>query len=162
VRAVEVLRVEGAAEAVGGEKVHAPVAHERRRSRDRVEHALHAGPNPLFRRPTTCSRHRVRATREIEEVRSLGLVELKRTRDRLEDALGDSSRAAPLEAGVVVDADPGEERDLLPAEPRDPPLVAVPRQARLLGRDLGSPRGQELADLVPVVHRTRVAPPLEA
>src|SRR6266540_2706076 len=162
VRAVEMLRVEGTTESVGGEDVHASVAHKPGRSRDRVEHALHAGPNPLPRRPTTCSGHRVRTAREVKEVRALGLVELERTSKCLQNGLRNAARVAALEARVIVDADPREERDLLPAEPWNPPLVAVPRQARLLGRDLGSPGGQKLADLVPVVHRTRVAPPLYA
>ncbi len=100
----------------------------------------------------------MRPTREVKEVRALGLVELKRTSKRLQDALRDSARISALEAGVVVDADPGEEGDLFPAEPRNPPVLAVPRQARLLGRDLGPSGGQKLADLASRVHRTRVTP----
>ena len=66
----------------------------------------------------------MRGAREVEQVRPLGLVELKRTRERLEDALRDAGRAAPLEARVVVDAHPGEQRNLLPAEPWDTPGTA--------------------------------------
>jgi hypothetical protein len=101
----------------------------------------------------------VRTPPEVKEVRALGLIELKRTSKRLQDALRRAGRVAALKAAVIVDANPGEERDLLPAEARNPPVVAVSRQARLLERDLGSPGGQKLADLVPIVHRTRVAPP---
>ena len=46
-RAVQVgvdVAVEGAGEPVGGEDVHAPVAHERRPRRDGVEHPLQTGP----------------------------------------------------------------------------------------------------------------------
>jgi len=46
-------------------------------------------------------------------VRVLGFVELERLADGLEDALGDSVRVPALEARVVLDADAGEERDLL-------------------------------------------------
>ena len=59
---------------------------------------------------------------------------------------------AALEARVVVDADPGEQRDLLAAEPRHAPRAAVRAQPRLLRRDLRAPGGQELANLVPRVH----------
>ena len=90
------LRVEGAAEAVGGEDVHAPVSDERRRRRHRVKDALHAWPHPLRRRAATLSRRRMRSAREVEKVRPLGLVELKCSRERLEDALRDAGRAAPL------------------------------------------------------------------
>ena len=58
----------------------------------------------------------------------------------------------PLQAGVVVDADPGQERDFLAAQPGDTPVAAVGGQARLLRGDPGPPGDQEVADLVPVVH----------
>jgi hypothetical protein len=45
--------------------------------------------------------------REVEEMRSLGLVELKRTGQRLEHALRDPVQVPALEAGVVVNAHPG-------------------------------------------------------
>jgi len=61
-------------------------------------------------------------------------------------------RIAPFQAGVVVDADPSEHRDLLPAQSGHPPVAAIGGQARPLRGDPGSPGGQEVADLVPVVH----------
>ncbi len=64
-------------------------------------------------------------------------------------------RITALEARVVVDADPGEEGDLLPAKPWNAPLVAVPGQTRLLRCNHGSPGGQELADLIPGVSSAR-------
>jgi hypothetical protein len=73
-------------------------------------------------------------------------------RERVQDALRDPVQVAAFEAGVVVDADSGEQRDLLPAEPRHPPVTAIGRQACLSWRDLGSPGDQELANLVPAVH----------
>ena len=83
---------------------------------------------------------------------ALGAVAAKRTDKRLQDALRDASRVAALEAGVVVDADPGEHRDFLPAKPWNAAVVAVDGQTHLVRRDLGSPGGQELADLAPGVH----------
>jgi hypothetical protein len=67
----------------------------------------------------------VRCTREVEEVGSLGLVELERTCERLQNALRNAARVAALQTGVVVDADPGEERDFFPAKPRNTPVIAV-------------------------------------
>jgi hypothetical protein len=46
---------------------------------------------------------------------SLGLVELKSARERLEDGLGDAGGVAALEFRVVGDADSGEQRDLFPS-----------------------------------------------
>jgi hypothetical protein len=72
-------------ERVRGEDVEATVAHERRHGGHCVEHALDGWPNPL-RRTTTRSSGRVRCAREIEEVSSLGVLELECTRERLEHA----------------------------------------------------------------------------
>jgi hypothetical protein len=77
-------------------------------------------------------------------VRTLRLVELEGTGERLQHALGNP--------------DPGKQRHLLPAEPGHAPVLAIPLQTRLLRRDPCSPGGQELADLVPGVHTTRVTP----
>jgi hypothetical protein len=41
-----------------------------------------------------------------------GLVELQRSHDAFEDVLGDAVGVAALEAGVVLDADPGQHGDL--------------------------------------------------
>ena len=86
-------------------------------------------------------------------MRPLGLVELQRPGQRLEDGLGDTAGVAALEPGVVVDADTGEQRDLLAAQAGDAPgAAAVGGQPGLLRRDLRAPGGQELADLVLGVH----------
>jgi hypothetical protein len=47
-------------------------------------------------------------------VRVFRLVELERAGERLEHGLGDAGGVAPLELGVVGDADTGEQRDLFP------------------------------------------------
>lgn len=51
-------------------------------------------------------------------MRALHLVELQRSRERFEHGLGHAGGIAALEAGVIVDADTGEERDFLTAKPR--------------------------------------------
>jgi hypothetical protein len=56
----------------------------------------------------------VRRAREVEEVRALGVVELERSRQGVEYRFGRSGGVAALEAGVVVDADAGEQRHLFP------------------------------------------------
>ena len=58
----------------------------------------------------------LRGAREIEQVGALGVVELQRPRERLEDGVGDTAGVAALEPRVVVDADAGEQRDLFAAE----------------------------------------------
>jgi len=80
---------------------------------------------------------------------TLRLVELQRVHEAVQDAVGDAADAAAFQPGVVLDADPGQQRDLLPAQPADPTVRAVHRQARLLGGDLGAARGEELPEVVP-------------
>jgi hypothetical protein len=72
--------------------------------------------------------------------------------DRVEDGVGDAVEVAAFEAGVVVDADAGEERDFLPAEPGDPTVASPGGQSGLLWGDLGAPGGEKLPDLTAVVH----------
>src|SRR5207244_9422903 len=62
------------------------------------------------------------------------------TSERTQNGFGDSARVAALEPRVVVDADPGEERDFLAAESGNAPVVTVGAEARLLRRD---PRSEE-------------------
>jgi hypothetical protein len=85
-------------------------------------------------------------------VRPLGLVQLQGAGDAVEHALGDASQVASLQPGVVIDADTGQERDLLPAQPGDAAVPAERRQAHLLRRQPGPARGKELAGLAAVVH----------
>ena len=92
-------------------------------------------------------------------MRTLGLVELKRTSQRLEHAVRDATQVPPLKPGVVVDADSGEQRNLLTAKPWNAAVVAVYGQTDLIRGDLRSPGSQELTDLAPRVHTVRVRPP---
>jgi hypothetical protein len=88
-----------------------------------------------------------------EEVGAFDLVELERSRERVEDAIGDTGGIAALEPRVVVDADPGEERDLFATEAGDATQPgAEGAQTRLLRRDPGRPGSQELAQLALRVH----------
>src|SRR5437867_3376542 len=87
-----------------------------RKSSLRVEHLLHGRPDLLSRTWAAPRGDRVRGAREIEQVAALSLVELERARERFQDSFGDAAEVAALEARVVVDGHPGEQRHLLPAE----------------------------------------------
>ena len=56
---------------------------------------------------------------------AFGLVELQGPDDAFEHVLGDAVGVAALEAGVVLDADPGEHRHLFAAQALDPAVAAV-------------------------------------
>lgn len=82
---------------------------------------------------------------------ALGFVELEGAGDGFEDGRGDAGEVAALQLGVVLHAHIRERGDLAAAQARYS-SAASGGQAGLLGSDLGSPRGQELADLCLVVH----------
>lgn len=48
-------------------------------------------------------------------MRAFGVVELQRAGERFEDAFGDAAELAAFQAGVVGDADAGQDRDLFAA-----------------------------------------------
>ena len=83
---------------------------------------------------------------------SLGLVELQRSRNTFEHVLGGAGCVPALEARVVLDADSGEHRDFFSAQSLHPAIAAIGGESGLLRGDLGSPRGQELPDVVWCVH----------
>ena len=62
---------------------------------------------------------------------AFGLVELQGADDAFEDVFGHAAGVAAFEAGVVLDADPGEHRDLFAAQALDPPVACRRRAARL-------------------------------
>src|SRR6185437_6737744 len=101
--------------------------------------------------PTTWRSRRLRGAGEVEEVGALGVVEVERPRKCLQHALGDSSHASALQAGVVRNAHSGQDGDLLTTERGHPP-TAERDQPRLLGRDPGTARRQEVSDLIFRVH----------
>ena len=90
-------------------------------------------------------------------MRAFGVVELQRAGERVEHAFGDAAEIAAFEAGVVGNADSGQHRDLFAAQSGNAPRT-VSGQPRLLWRDLGSPGGEELADLAPGLHGPSVNP----
>ena len=85
---------------------------------------------------------------EIEQVGAFGLVELQGAGDAFEHVVGDAVGVAAFEPGVVLDADPGEHRNLFAAQSLDAPVRAVDGKSRLFGGDLGATGGEELADAV--------------
>ena len=89
---------------------------------------------------------------QVEQVLTLGVVELQSTGERVQHAVGGSDEAAPFESDVVVRRDPGEHGDLFAAQPRDAAVAAVGGQPGLLRGDAGTPGRQKLAYLAPVVH----------
>jgi hypothetical protein len=77
---------------------------------------------------------------EVEQVGTLGLVELTRPGECLQHRLRDAGGLAALELRVVRDADAGEKGDLFAAKSRDSAwAVAVAGGAGLLRRDLPAP-----------------------
>ncbi len=65
-------------------------------------------------------------------MRALGFIELQRAGECVKDGVGGAAGVAAFQAGVVVEADPGQECNLLAAEPGDVPAAAVGGQARLV------------------------------
>ena len=101
----------------------------------------------------------VRGAHEIEQVGSLGVVELEGAADGVENIVRDPASVTAFEPRVVLDADPRHERHLLAPQAAHPAVTAECWQTRALGRDLGSAGGQELANLVGGAHvRNTVRP----
>ena len=93
-------------------------------------------------------------------MRSLGLVQAQRARDRFEDTLGSASQVAALHPVVVVDADSGQDRDLLAPESGDLSR-SEGGEANRLGSDLRPPRREEIPYLGPGVHDNKTKPEAE-
>ena len=87
----------------------------------------------------------------------LGLVELERPRERVEDPGGGACNLPPLETGVVLDAEAGDSRDLATTQPRNAP-GADRRESDLVWGEAGAASGEELADLCSVVHAVEGMP----
>jgi len=139
-------------ERVGGEDVEAFVAGQCGRAGDRVKGPLDIGTNMLFGlAPTSWCDSELGGPGEIEQVGALRVVELQRSRERVEHAVRDPVHVAPFDPGVVRDADTGQDGHLGAAQAGDP-AVPVCRQPSLVGGDPSAARGEELADLFPGVH----------
>lgn len=92
---------------------------------------------------------------EVEQVGALGVVELQCSGERFEDRRRRAGDGAPFQAGVVLDAHPGEGRDLAASKTGHAATTAG-REPCGLGRDLRASRHQEFADLGSVVHTPSV------
>jgi hypothetical protein len=75
---------------------------------------------------------------EVEQVDAFGIVEWERAHQRLENGVGDPAQVPALEAGVVIDADPGQRRDFLTAQTGHTAFVVEDRQPCLRRRQPGS------------------------
>jgi hypothetical protein len=64
-----------------------------------------------------------------------GLIEVQRPSQSLQNRIRDPRKVPALEPGVVVEAHPGQRRDLFTPQPRYPPLFAVCWQPGLLRGD---------------------------
>ena len=84
---------------------------------------------------------------QVVEVGALGLGQPQGPRQRLEHGLGDAAEVAALQPRVVLHAEPGEHRELLAAQPGDPPQPAVDGQAGLAGGDPAAAGDEEVAHL---------------
>jgi hypothetical protein len=76
-------------------------------------------------------------------VAPLGRAQIKRVGDRLEHLGGGMDAASLLDPRVVLDTDPGKQRELFAPQPGHAP-PAVVAQADVLRFHPGSPRPQEL------------------
>lgn len=142
---------EGSAELVGGKGIRAAVHDDGGCLGHRVQQPLHVETYALRRRLVTLARLRCRGAGKVVKVGAFGLVQMERPSERVQYAFGDTAEVAALQAGVVLDADPGQLRDLSPAQSRHP-TGPVGRQTGHPRGDLGSAGGQEVADLAAVVH----------
>ena len=103
----------------------------------------------LSGRPAARRAGRASGAEQVEQVGSLGVVELQGVGDGVDDALGDAGGVAALQSGVVLAGDAGQDGHLLAAQARDPSAVAaVGGEPGLGGAELGPSRAQELPDLL--------------
>ena len=155
----KVFGVQRLCERVRIKDVHPPVPDERRHLRQGVDDATDARADLGGRRRPLLRALLVRGPHQVQQMCALGLVELERPHTGIEHLIGDPAGRATLEAGVVLDADPREKRDLLASRPATRALPAVDGQARASGRESGAASGQELADVVGDGHRAATVRP---
>jgi hypothetical protein len=80
---------------------------------------------------------------EIVQVLVLGFVQAENAGDGVDDGGAGPGLLAAFQAGVVVDADPGEGGEFLTAQARGAAQACAGRQPGLGGGDLGAPGAQE-------------------
>src|SRR5690606_32664985 len=143
---------EGPAQTVLREHVGAAAEHEDRDVGEGVEQLVQPGPQPLHG-PCPSLRRRRAQPDEVGEVGPARGVERERPADRVDDRRRRRDATTLLEPSVVVGRHPGEERDLLAAQPRHAARPAVGGQARTGRVALAPCAAQEVRQLrVPLRH----------
>ena len=71
----------------------------------------------------------VRGPGQVQKVSALGVIELQRPCDRIENGRRGTADGTAFESGVVLHADPGQQSDLAAAQAGHPP-VQTSRQTR--------------------------------
>src|SRR3954453_5047795 len=96
-------REQSAAKTVDGEHVKASIEYDCRHSRQRVQKTLDGGPNASrrWRAPFHGARGCAGAAKQVEQVRSFGVVETQRVGDPVNDPLGDAGGVTAFETDVV-------------------------------------------------------------
>ena len=112
---------------------------------DRIEHLLTAGRTVVAAFGELAGG--AGGAGEVVQILALRLVEPERAGECSEYALGRAGEIAAFQSHVVVDRDAGEHRDLFAAQPCDAAVAAVRGESRLLGREPGTARAQELLHL---------------
>lgn len=123
------------------------VANPRGSVSDRVEDLLEGGPDRRRGRLAPTGAAGAGPSGEGQQVISLGLVELQRRGQTVQDARGGAGQVASFHPDVVVDGYPGEQRHFLTSQAGHAPISSVCRQSGLVGRDAGALGPQEVADL---------------
>ena len=80
---------------------------------------------------------------EVVQVLVLGVVQAEDAGEGVDDSGAGPGLLAAFQAGVVVDADPGEGGEFLTAQPRGAAQAGAGGQPGLGGGDLGAPGAQE-------------------
>ena len=117
--------VERSAEVVGAEDVEAGVTDKGSCAGHGVEYLADAAPE-LRRRcagPPLLSGGG--GVDQVDQVCVFDFVELENPTQVVDDLVRDTAGVTSLEAGVVLDADTGEQGNFFPAQPRNPPPAAV-------------------------------------
>jgi hypothetical protein len=141
---------------VPGQHIAVPAQHQHRGLAQRLQKLRQLGRHPLRRRPA-CRGPGAGAGGQVVQVAALGLVESQRPGDRVEHLRRGVLRVALFQPGVVGGAHPGQQGQLLAAQARHPPAVAVPGQSHIRGPHLRPAGGQELAELPSAVHDTSIS-----
>ena len=121
-RAGEDRREQGPGQGVAGEDVQAAVADVGRDAVHRLQHVPQFRAHRLPGRAASGLGRRggVGGADQVEQVGAFGVVEQQGAGDGVQDGVGGAAGVAALQPGVVRDADPGQQRDLLAAQARDP------------------------------------------